>query len=289
MNKRSIVEIFILAALWGGSFICVRIAVPQFGATALIFTRVFIATLVLIPFALQANSLRQIRTAVLPILLMSFFMVAAPYTLFAYASYSLEVGVMVVINATSPIWTILISSKLNHYRITKSQCIGLIISLLGVCIIVWDKLGVKNDGASAFLAICACIVAAFCYGIGSSVGKHFLHGVSSFTITYGSMVFASILLLGPAVWNMPTTMPNLNSWIAAFILGSACTAVASLLFFRLTKEIGAERAITVTYLQPIFGAVWGALILHEFTSVSIILSGIIVLLATALSTKLWEL
>jgi drug/metabolite transporter (DMT)-like permease len=285
MSTRSVFELLALAALWGASFICLRIAAPKFGAISLIFLRVSIAALVLTPLIIRSRVIDQIKKAPWAILFMGLFMSAIPFTLFAYASHALEAGTMVVINATAPIWAALISSKMNGYRLTKSQGAGMAIGLLGVCVIAWSHIGLKQDDDVA-LAILAAMGATFCYGLGSSLGKRYLEEVSPMAITFGSLVFASALLAIPAIVSMPHEMPALNAWIAAGILGVGCTAVAYLLFYRLTKTIGGERAIAVTYLQPLFGIAWGVLLLGESISVSIVVGGLVILLGTALVTNL---
>jgi drug/metabolite transporter (DMT)-like permease len=284
MSKRSIVELLALAALWGGSFICLRIAAPQFGAIPLIFLRVTIAALVLAPLIIQSKVIEQIKKAPWAIFFMGLFMSAIPFTLFAYASHALEAGTMVVINATAPIWAALISSKMNGYRLTKSQGTGMAVGLLGVCLIAWSHIGLKQDGDVA-LAILAAMGATFCYGLGSSLGKRYLEEVSPIAITFGSLVFASTLLAIPAILFMPPVIPTPDAWIVAGILGVGCTAAAYLLFYRLTKTIGGERAIAVTYLQPLFGIAWGSLLLGESISISIVVGGLAILLGTALVTK----
>ena len=285
MSARSVFELLALAALWGGSFICLRIAVPQFGAIPLIFLRVSIAALVLVPPIIQSKVMEQIKKAPWAIFFMGLFMSAIPFTLFAYASHALEAGTMVVINATAPIWAALISSQMNGYRLTKSQGAGMVIGLLGVCFIAWGSVGIKQGG-DAGLAILASVGATFCYGLGSSLGKRYLEDVSPIAITFGSLVFASALLAIPAILFMPPVMPTPDAWIVAGILGVGCTAAAYLLFYRLTKTIGGERAIAVTYLQPLFGITWGSLLLGESISISIVVGGLVILLGTALVTNL---
>ena len=110
--------------------------------------------------------------------------------------------------------------------------------------------------------------------------------VSPIAITFGSLVFASALLATPAILFMPLVMPTPDAWSAAGILGIGCTAAAYLLFYRLTKTIGGERAIAVTYLQPLFGIAWGVLLLGESISISIVVGGLVILLGTALVTNL---
>ena len=286
MSARSVFELLALAALWGGSFICLRIAAPQFGAIPLIFLRVSIATLALAPFALRPNqcTFKDIKSAPWAIFSMGLFMSAIPFTLFAYASHFLEAGIMVIINATSPIWAALISSKINGYRINRTQGLGMGLGMLGVTLVAWNRLGI-TDSENIGLAIAASIGAALCYGIGSSLGKRYLHEVRPMSIAFGSMAFATATLTAPALLSWPTQTPTISSWTAAGVLGVACTATASLLFFHLTKTIGGERAIAVTFLQPLFGIAWGALLLGESISPSIMGGGLIILVGTALSTK----
>ena len=174
---------------------------------------------------------------------------------------------------------------MNGYRLTKSQGTGMAIGLLGVCLIAWSHIGLKQDSDVA-LAILAAMIATFCYGLGSSLGKRYLGEVSPIAITFGSLVFASGLLVIPAILFMPPVIPTPDAWIVAGILGVGCTAAAYLLFYRLTKTIGGERAIAVTYLQPLFGIAWGILLLGESISISIVVGGLVILLGTALATQI---
>lgn len=284
MAKISFLELLTLAALWGASFICMRIASPEFGVISLIFLRVIIAALILSPFAMKSSVLLEIKAHIRPIFSLGLFMTAIPFTLFAFASLSLSAGTMVVINATSPIWAVLISSKMNRYCATKGQFLGMGIGLLGVILIAWGSL-FHDFNPKIGLSIMAAVGATICYGLGTSISRRYLNSVSPIGITFGSLSLASLTLIIPASMSMPYSMPSSRAWVALVILGSCSTGFAYLLFYHLIKTIGGERAITVTYLQPLFGIAWGIMLLDEPFSIGIILSGTIILLGTALVTK----
>jgi drug/metabolite transporter (DMT)-like permease len=155
-----------------------------------------------------------------------------------------------------------------------------------VVVLAWDKADFKPgvQGISPAWGMAACGLAAVLYGVASNVTRRYLVGVPSLAVAAGSQCSATLFLLLPAWWFWPTTTPSSTAWASAVALSVGCTALAYVLFFRLIANVGASRAITVTFLIPAFAMLWGALFLGEIPSMRMLLGGAVVLVGTALAT-----
>ena len=133
-------------------------------------------------------------------------------------------------------------------------------------------------------AIVAMLLATLCYGFAANHTRRYLQGVPALVNATGTQLVSALVLLPPALWSWPERMPGLGPWLATLVLGVACSALAYLLFFRLIARVGASRAVTVTFLVPVFGTLWGALFLGEPVTASMLAGGAVVLLGTGLAT-----
>jgi len=282
MKLNKLLELTLLAALWGGSFLFIRYAAPEFGAAPLIWLRVAIAALCLIPLLLwrgQGNILRQ-HAGTLAI--MGIFSTALPFVLIAWAMLSLTAGLASILNAATPIFTAAIAALWLHDQLNKSQVLGLVIGFAGVLLLAADKADFKPGGSG--WAIVAMLLATVSYGIGANMTKRYLGNVPALVNAAGSQL-ASTLILSPfAWWFWPAQLPNRMAWGAVIALGIGCTALAFLMFFRLIATIGAARTITVTFLIPLFGVLWGNLFLNETINAGMLIGGGIVVFGTVLAT-----
>jgi drug/metabolite transporter (DMT)-like permease len=156
--------------------------------------------------------------------------------------------------------------------------------------LAWDKASIKpgEHGVSPGLAIAACLGATLCYGFGANYAKRRLGGVPALAVATGSQLAAALALALPAWWLWPTAAPPLGAWASVVGLALPCTALAYLLYFRLIAHVGAARAITVTFLIPVFGLLWGALFLSESLTPEMLLGCAVILLGTALTTGVWR-
>jgi drug/metabolite transporter (DMT)-like permease len=284
MKTRDLLNLVVLGAIWGISFMFIRVSAPEFGAVALMAVRVLLASLVLLPVMAAHKALPEIIANWRPIALMGVLHYAIPFCLFAYSMLTITGGLSAIINASSPLFAGVIAWILLGERPTASRTSGLFIGFTGVVILVWDKL-VLNDGTT-ILAIGASVLAAFFYGLAAVLAKKQLTGVSPTAVSTGSMVTASAVLLPASFWFVPAIAPSASAWAMAILLGVLCTAIAFLLYFRLIANIGPTRAITVTFLIPVFAVLFGALFIGEQLTRPMIIGGVVVLLGTALSTGL---
>jgi drug/metabolite transporter (DMT)-like permease len=294
MNPLNIAQLLVLAALWGGSFLFIRVGVSDFGVAPLMALRVGIGALFLvIMLALRGkapDAWRTIRSRAWPLFVVGFLNSAAPFCLFAYAELTLSAGVTSVINATTPLWGAVVAYLWLKDRLSGLRVAGLVIGFAGVLALVWDQVaspgvaGASVSPATTALASAAALAAALLYGVAASYTKKHLTGVDSLTVAAGTMLCATLLLLPFAVYWWPSAPVSAESWGAVAALGVACTGIAYMLFYRLIAVVGPARAITVTFVIPIFGILWGAIFLSEHVSVGMIRACAIILVGTALAT-----
>lgn len=284
MKPRDLVDLILLAALWGGSFLFMRYAVPAFGVLPLMWLRVTIATACLLPVLIWRGQFGALRAQAGPIAVMGLFNSALPFVLIAWATLSITAGLASILNATVPIFTALIGALWLGDRLGRSRALGLAIGLGGVALLAADKADFKPGGSG--WALVAMLVATSCYGFAANFTKRHLTGTAPLVNAAGSQVISTLALLPFALWVWPATLPGTLPWLAAVALGIGCTAVAYLLFFRLIGRIGASRAVTVTFLIPVFGTLWGVLLLGETVTPAMLLGGAVVLLGTGFATGL---
>lgn len=292
MNARNLIQLIVLAALWGGSFLFIRVGVADFGVAPLMALRVGIGALFMLIVLIARRPLREaattLRARALPLLVVGILNSAAPFCLFAYAELTLSAGVTSVINATTPLWGALVAFLWLKDRLTALRSLGLVVGFLGVMMLVWDQIATPHGGGAtattAALAAAAALGATLLYGIAASYTKRHLTGLDALTVATGTMIGATIVLLPLAVIYWPATPVSLHAWGAVIALGVACTGIAYMLFFRLVSVVGPARTITVTFVIPIFGILWGALFLAERVSIGMAAACGVVLAGTALAT-----
>jgi drug/metabolite transporter (DMT)-like permease len=292
MTSKNLFQLLILAALWGASFLFIRVGVTDFGVAPLMALRVGIGALFLAVVLVARRPLREsatlLRTRAVPMLVVGILNSAAPFCLFAYAELTLAAGVTSVINATAPLWGALVAFLWLKDRLSAMRTVGLVVGFAGVLMLVWDQIAAPHGGGatpmSAALAAGAALAATLLYGIAANYTKRYLTGVDALTVATGTMTGATIVLLPLAVIYWPAAPISLHAWGAVLALGIGCTGVAYMLYFHLLAVAGPARAITVTFVIPIFGILWGALFLGETVSLGMLEGCGVILVGTALAT-----
>jgi drug/metabolite transporter (DMT)-like permease len=290
MKQRDVFDLLLLGALWGASFLFMRMGATDFGAAPLVWVRVAGATALLLPLLL----LRGQGAVLMPhwrlVAVMGLMNSALPFLLFTVAAPVLPAGLMAVFNATAPIWGALFAYAWLGEKLGALRWLGLAIGVAGVVGLAWEKLGLKAQlppgSVGPALAIAACVGATVLYGLSANFTRRYLTGVPPLALAAGSQISATVVLALPAWWWWPATPPSARSWGAAAALAVVCTGLAYLLFFRLIARVGATQAISVTFLIPAFAMLWGWLFLHEAPTGAMLLGCAVILLGTALSTGL---
>lgn len=259
MSWRDRGELVLLSAIWGSSFLFLRVAAPEFGPLVLIEVRVAVAAVFLCGVLAWRRELGLLRGHAKHYFFLGAVNSALPFSLFAFAALSLPAGYSSVLNATTPLFGALVGFLWLRERMASLRVLGLALGFAGVIALVWHKLSLDGDR----LAVLAGLSAALCYGLSAHYTKRNLTRSSPLAISAGSLIAASIVLLPLACLALPERMPSTQSWLFAVLLGVLCTGVAYILFFRLLAHVGPARAMTVTYLIPLFGILWGSYFLAE--------------------------
>ena len=283
MKRADAIELTGLAAIWGASFLFMRMGAAEFGPVALAAVRVWGATLFLLPLLALRGQAGALRAHWRPIFVVGITNSALPFLCFSYAALSITAGLSSIFNAATPLFGALIAWAWLRDKLTPARMAGLAIGFLGVLWLAWDKASFK-PGASSGWAVLACLAATLLYGFSGSFTKRFLTGVPPLAVATGSQLSSALLLAVPALVWWPAAMPSLTAWSAAALLAVGCTGIAYILFFRLIAHIGPANALSVTFLIPVFAVLWGWLFLHEGLTPQMLLGCAVILLGTSLTT-----
>lgn len=284
MKSRDLAELFGLAALWGASFLFMRMGAAEFGPVALAAVRVIGAALCLLPLLHAHKQMGVLRAHWRPIFVVGITNSALPFLCYSYAALSITAGLSSIFNAATPLFGAVIAWWWLKDRLTSSRIAGLAIGFAGVLWLAWDKASFKPGGSG--WAVVACLAATCLYGLSASYTKKHLAGVAPLAVATGSQLSAALALALPAVVWWPTTPPSATAWVTAALLAVLCTALAYVLFFRLIAHIGPANAIAVTFLIPLFAVLWGWLFLAEALTLAMVFGCAAILLGTGLATGL---
>lgn len=287
MKTRDIVDLLLLGALWGASFLLMRVAAPEFGPIPLIEMRVGIGALFLLPVLALRDGLATLKERWQPVWAMGVFNTALPFCLFAFASLSISGALASILNSSSPLWAALIAWLWMGERLNASRIAGLLTGFCGVLVLMSDKFARPSEGVT--LAIGAALLAALCYGYAANFARRTLVGIASLAVATGTQIASAVLLAPLALVLWPAHPVSAQAWWSAVVLGVASTGIAYILYFRLIANIGAARALAVTYLVPMFGIFWDATLLHQWPGTRDVAGCGVILIGTALATGMLTL
>ena len=288
VKQRDLIDLLILAAVWGASFLFLRIGAPEFGPVPLATVRVAGAALCLLPILLWRGEWPALRRHWKPIGLVGLTNSGLPFLGFSFAALVITGGLASIFNATTPLWGALIAWLWLHERPAGWRVAGLGLGFLGVVGLAWQKAlapAPAGDIAPGW-AIAAVLAATLMYGFSANFTKKHLSGVPSMALATGSQLSSTLVLAVPGLLLWPARWPSAGAWAAALALAVLCTGLAYVLYFRLIVRIGPARAMAVTYLLPAFAMLWGALFLGEPVTPAMLAGGAVILAGTALATGL---
>jgi drug/metabolite transporter (DMT)-like permease len=280
MSVANALRLLLLSAIWGGSFLFMRIGAAPLGPTLLITLRVALAAAFL--FVVGAALGKRLRLAAnwRHYLILGLLNAALPFLLLAYAAQFISASLLSILNATAPMWSALVGWIWRRTRIARVSAAGLVMGLSGVIMLTGvESLTLDSNGSRAMLAA---LGAALCYGIATTYARS-APAIDAFANAHGTMWAATLLVL-PTMATVRDVPPyDVTVWASVAGLGILCSGVAYLIYFRLVAEIGATGALTVTFIVPAFGMLWGHLFLGERLGWHAILSALVILAGTALA------
>lgn len=303
MKIRDFAELLLLAAIWGGSFLFLRIAAPAVGPVGVAAFRVTGATLMLLPLALLRGEGPALRRHLPQLMGAAVLSCILPFMGLGQAARILPAGLLSILNATTPMWGALVGWLWAREKLSGMRALGLGMGFAGVAILGAD--GRHLDVPHAHLAVGLALGSTLMYAFAVHYTKRYLAALKPLSACAGTLSMASMVLVAPALWVGPPAVVDtaaaaaasagtaeaswvavpMVAWAALLALSLLCTGLAYLVFYRLIDRIGASRALTVTFLITPFGMLWGAVFLGEHITLTMVASTAVILLGTWLSNR----
>jgi drug/metabolite transporter (DMT)-like permease len=261
MRPRDFAGLIMLSVLWGGSFLFIRVAVPALGPFLLVELRVGLAAAALLLYALAAGSMPKIRGRWRSFLVLGFLNAAVPFSLISAAETHLTASLAAILNSTTVMFTAIVAAVWMGDALTARKAIGIVLGIVGVSVLVgWDPLPLNGF---VLLAVAAMLLASLSYALGATYAKQSFSGIPPVGMALGQLGGAVALLLPLAVVSLPERAPSIVVIFSMLGLAFLSTAVAYLIYFRLIENVGPTSTVTVTLLVPVFGLLFGVLLLEE--------------------------
>ncbi|AXK73648.1 DMT family transporter [Lysobacter sp. TY2-98] len=274
------VEIGVLGAIWGASFLFMRVAAPEFGPAALVELRLALGALVLLPFLWKARASFPLRLWP-KLAVIGAINSAIPFLLFAWGAERAPAGVGAICNAMTVLFTALVGALFFGEKIGLARSVTLGVGFGGVVVLASGRIA----GADIGPAVMAGSAAALLYGIGINLVRRHLTGLPATAVAPATLLCSAILVLPFGIAQWPATMPSAHAWLSVALLGVMCTGIAFVMYYRLIARIGAGRASTVTYLVPLFGVAWAWMLLGEAPTLRMVIAATLILGSVAMSQR----
>jgi drug/metabolite transporter (DMT)-like permease len=281
VKTRHFAQLVALSALWGASFMLIRIASPVLGPNVLAALRIGMATITL---AVLMRAMRHSWPTGhwRELALIGLLSVALPFLLFAWAALQLPAGYSALLNSTAVVFGMFASAWMKEDTLTVRKIIGCLCGFGGVALIV--GLGPVEPSAKVFLAALGCVAASACYGISTPLMKRALSRMEPLQIAAGLHAAGLLMLVPGAAWSWPQAHFAPMALMAVAIMGVVTSGIAYWIHIRILAEVSPVAAMSPTFMIPVFGVTWGHLFLGEQLSTGIFAGGALVLLASALIT-----
>ena len=282
MTTRDLGALILLGALWGASFLFIRVAVPVFGPFALVELRVAIAVVALLAYGVAIGRLPKLRAHWRKFLILGLVNSAIPFSLIAFAEIELTASLAAILNSTTVLFTAVVAALWTGEALTAGKATGVVLGVAGVAALVgWDPVTVTG---AVLLSVAAMLLASLSYALGATYAKRAFSDIPPLTMAAGQQAGAAALLLVPASVSLPQQEPSVAAGLSVLGLALLSTAVAYILYFRLIENVGPTSTVTVTVLVPVFGLLFGVLLLDEPFGPGTLAGLGIVLLSVALVT-----
>ena len=282
MSPRQLATLLGLAAVWGSSFMFIKVGVRELEPATLVAARIALAAVVLVPIVVVSVGAQEtaghLRAAATPLVVVGLVNSAIPFWLLSWGETRVDSGLAAILQASAPIFTALLAlGFVRAERVSGARLVGLVVGFVGVALLV----GVQPAGA--VLGALAVLGAGFCYALAALYSVR-LAGVPPLVTALGTMLAASLATVPVGLVQLPAESPGWKVWASVAVLGVVGTAIAYMLYFALLRSAGASRSILVTYLVPPMALAYGALLLDEPVGTAAIVGLGLVLAGVALGT-----
>ncbi|CAM3003508.1 DMT family transporter [Paenibacillus sediminis] len=281
MKLKDFITLFSLAALWGASFLFIKIASPVLGPVLTIEARVIIAGVVLLIYLVATHKKLDLKSRWKQYLILGIFNAAIPFTFIAMAALYLNASLSAILNSLTPLFTALVAWGWMKEKMTLKKIFGFLMGIIGVLILVgWSPISFTSE---VIISVILSILATVSYGFAGVYSKKAFEGVSPLSLATGQQLGAAVALLPFTLFHLPRSLVSVSPIVIFSVIGLAifCTSIAYLLYFYLISSIGPTPTLTVTLLVPLFGMIWGSVFLNEHISISMII-GLLTILSSVL-------
>jgi drug/metabolite transporter (DMT)-like permease len=281
MRPIHVVQLLILSLLWGGAYLFMRSSAPAFGAMPMIFLRMALASLlVLVPLTLWRTGVGPVLRHWREMLVFGLAFTALPFAGLGWSALWVSAGMLAVLQSSAPLFAAIVARAWLREPITGSRAAGLVLGFAGVALLVWDRIGVREQ---AGLAILTTLAVTMLWGVSSNYARVRLSGIDPLALATGSLGVAAVAT-APFAWAAwPAQDPGARAWAEVLFLGIASSGLGFLLYFRLLRAIGAVRATSVTFLNPIVAMGSAAVYLGEPVTPRMLGGCAVILAGTALT------
>jgi drug/metabolite transporter (DMT)-like permease len=289
VNARDLGALFVLGALWGASFLFIRVAVPDLGPFALMELRVGIAAVTLALGAAVVGRVPKLRARWTQFLFIGTLNAAIPFSLIAASEIHLTASLAAILNSTTVLFTAVVAAMWADEALTVRKMVGVVLGIFGVVVLVgWDPIPLSG---MVLLSVGAMFAASLSYGLAAVYIKRTFKGLPPIAMAIGQLTGATTLLLPLAIVSLPEERPTAAVTLSVLGLALLSTAMAYLLYFRLIENVGPTSTVTVTLLVPVFGLLFGVVLLEEpfglgtLVGLGIILSSVVLVTGVGLDRQ----
>lgn len=284
MSGVDALRLILLAAIWGGSFLFMKVAAPVFGPVSTACLRLLIAGVALTLTVWASGRSLGFSKNFRQLAWIGVFNSGIPFLLFSYAALKVPASTSVVMNATTPFSGAVFAWIMTGQKLTRQKTAGMLLGIVGVAWImdIFDASPWSGRPSDALVGAAACLVAAACYGWAGVYIKSRVKNVPPLTVAAITALGGGLALAPFALWTPPPAPPSLAGVGALLALGLLCSAVAFGIYFELLGRISAVQALSVTFLMPPFGIVWGALFLGEQITPRLVTGSLLILAGVGL-------
>lgn len=279
MSRRSSLLLLLLSAIWGSSFLFIKLGVDELEPSVVVLGRLLVGLLVLLPLVVGRGGLGPIGAFLVPLAVLGLLNNAIPFWLLGFAETRIDSGLTAVIQGAAPIFTVLLATRIDpSQRVGGLRLVGIAVGFVGVVLLVGVQEGGQVVGALAVVGT------ALCYAVSVLYAGRTVRGLRPLQASIGQLGFGAIFVAPFALAQLPGEMPAAGAVAAVVALGALGTGAAYLLYFTIIATAGASRAILVTYLVPAFALVYGTVFLDEPVTATALVGLGLILGGTALAT-----